>query len=567
MNKKLITLFLALCMICSLLPFAAFAAEAEELEEAPTKCGEQLTWSLEDGILTISGEGKMNEFSSFAYAPWFIKNIQISSVVIEDGATDISANAFGSKYLGCPRLESIVIPKSIVAIGDNAFEKCNNLTDVFYSGSKDDWAKISGGDDAFADNVRIHWAVADPASHVAKKTVNPTCVKEGSITRSCSCGYDYEKETIEMVEHAYDDDGVCAVCGEKRACWHSHLDILTKDETVEPTCTEEGYTIHTCSICHATYKDTYTDLLGHEYGEDGRCIRCGELDPNHVHSYTEKHVKATCTEEGCTLYTCACGSNFKEDVVPALGHDVEIVNAREATNQCVGYTGDKVCKTCGKVIQKGNASAHACTFSDIRNSGYHDWIEKAAEAKIIEGYPDGSYRPNEKVTRAQFITMLYRAVGKPTSDATICFNDNSDIATPYIDAVTWGVENKIILGYADNYFRPNQNISRAQMATFLYRYLKNVVNYNFGEITPVNFVDKDQIDTAYVDAVNAIVSMGIMNGMTATSFEPNETANRGMAATVMIRGYDKLMAKQAAQDANKQPTEELAPKQTEKPVV
>lgn len=178
-------------------------------------------------------------------------------------------------------------------------------------------------------------------------------------------------------------------------------------------------------------------------------------------------------------------------------------------------------------------------FTDIYASGYYKYIVGAADAGIIAGYPDGSYRPNNVVTRAQFITMLYRAAGSPEVKSTALeFADSGMIAKDYVTAVAWGVENKVISGYGDNSLRPNQNISRAQMATFMYRYMKNVVGYDFGEAEPCGFDDYAEIAAPYVDAVNAIVSAGVMNGMNATTFAPNGTANRGMAATVMLRVYE-----------------------------
>ena len=178
-------------------------------------------------------------------------------------------------------------------------------------------------------------------------------------------------------------------------------------------------------------------------------------------------------------------------------------------------------------------------FTDIYASGYYKYIVGAADAGIIAGYPDGSFRPNNTVTRAQFMTMLYRAAGSPEiKNTSLKFDDAGTIAPPYVTAVAWGVENKVISGYGDNTFRPNQNISRAQMATFMYRYMKDVVGYNFGEVKPCGFADANQIAAPYVDAVNAIVSAGVMNGMNATTFAPNGTANRGMAATVMLRVYE-----------------------------
>ena len=178
-------------------------------------------------------------------------------------------------------------------------------------------------------------------------------------------------------------------------------------------------------------------------------------------------------------------------------------------------------------------------FTDIAASGYYKYIVGAADAGIITGYPDGTYRPNNTVTRAQFITMLYRAAGSPeVKNTALEFADASAVAKDFAAAVAWGVENEVINGYGDNTFRPDRNISRAQMAAFMYRYMKNVDGYNFGDVKPCGFADANEIAAPYVDAVNAIVSVGVMNGMNTTIFAPNSTANRGMAATVMLRVYE-----------------------------
>ncbi|MBP3484297.1 MAG: S-layer homology domain-containing protein [Oscillospiraceae bacterium] len=178
-------------------------------------------------------------------------------------------------------------------------------------------------------------------------------------------------------------------------------------------------------------------------------------------------------------------------------------------------------------------------FKDISTSGYYKYIVEAANVGIIAGYPDGTYRPNNVVTRAQFITMLYRAAGSPeVKNSELEFSDADTIAKPFVTAVAWGVENKVISGYGDNTFRPDQNISRAQMATFMYRYMKDVAGYDFGDVKPCGFEDANQIAAPFVDAVNAIVSAGVMNGMNAKTFAPNNTANRGMAATVILRVHN-----------------------------
>ena len=135
--------------------------------------------------------------------------------------------------------------------------------------------------------------------------------------------------------------------------------------------------------------------------------------------------------------------------------------------------------------------------------------------------------------------MLYRSAGSPEAEAAeLIFADADTIADSYKAAVAWGVKNGVISGYGDNTFRPNQNISRAQMATFMYRYMKDAAGYDFGDVPPCDFEDAGEIAAPYVDAVNAVVSCGVMNGMSTAAFAPNNTANRGMAATVILRVYN-----------------------------
>ena len=84
-------------------------------------CGESLTWNLENGVLTISGTGKMDDYDSKnSRPPWYGR---VFSAVLEEGITDIGDYAFS----GCLSLTSITLPDSVTEISDTAFDKCPNL--------------------------------------------------------------------------------------------------------------------------------------------------------------------------------------------------------------------------------------------------------------------------------------------------------------------------------------------------------------------------------------------------------------------------------------------------------
>ena len=117
MKHKLLTFILALTASISTL----FAASGT--------CGDNLTWDLTDGVLTISGTGRMADYlssSSASSAPWFSSRSDIKIVNIGDGVTSIGGEAF---YY-CTNLTSVTIPNSVTSIGEQAFSGCSSLTSV-----------------------------------------------------------------------------------------------------------------------------------------------------------------------------------------------------------------------------------------------------------------------------------------------------------------------------------------------------------------------------------------------------------------------------------------------------
>ncbi len=180
-----------------------------------------------------------------------------------------------------------------------------------------------------------------PAEAVREKEVAATCTEAGSYDSVvyCSvCGEELSRETI-----------VVAATG------HNYESVIT-----DPTCTEQGYTTHTCVTCDDSYVDTYTEPLGHEWNEgevvddatcteEGHlaqtCNRCGETRTTVINAtgHTEvidEAVAPTCTETGLTegSHCSVCNAIIKEqEVIPALGHDYKsVITDPTCTEQ--GYT-------------------------------------------------------------------------------------------------------------------------------------------------------------------------------------------------------------------------------------
>jgi putative cell wall-binding protein len=132
MSKKSISILLAVMLLLTsnsnlLYAYAdSLISTAEESEVQSGPCGENVTWTLSNGVLTISGSGNMYNYNDYSSIPWYLMREKITEVKIEDGVSSIGDYAFSD----CSRLVSIEIPKSVTYIGSYAFSGCSRLASI-----------------------------------------------------------------------------------------------------------------------------------------------------------------------------------------------------------------------------------------------------------------------------------------------------------------------------------------------------------------------------------------------------------------------------------------------------
>ena len=111
-------------------------------------------------------------------------------------------------------------------------------------------------------------------------------------------------------------------------------------------------------------------------------------------------------------------------------------------------------------------------FTDVKNEGsltpYYKAILWAAESGITTGYDDGTFRPFDNCSRAQFVTLLWRAAGSDSAEVENPFDDVSEDV--YFDAIMWAYANGVTVGYGNGEFRPDNTCTRAETLTFIYRH-------------------------------------------------------------------------------------------------
>ena len=125
MKERILSFMLVLLLISSLIMSFPIIAKAETI--ASGTCGDDLIWVLdEDGSLTISGTGEMNNYTNTSEAPWGEHKANIVSVIVENGVKTLGNNAFQN----CKELKNVKIPNTVIKIGEAAFYECNSLVSI-----------------------------------------------------------------------------------------------------------------------------------------------------------------------------------------------------------------------------------------------------------------------------------------------------------------------------------------------------------------------------------------------------------------------------------------------------
>ncbi|WP_315911007.1 RCC1 domain-containing protein [Xylanibacillus composti] len=169
-------------------------------------------------------------------------------------------------------------------------------------------------------------------------------------------------------------------------------------------------------------------------------------------------------------------------------------------------------------------------FSDISGHWAEASIKKAVVDGIVAGYPDGTFKPNHPVTRAEFIVMLAGAMKLDGAGAALHFQDQDQIGSWAKGAAALAVEAGIVSGYEDGSFRPDAKITRAEMASMIAQALKARVDAN-GQ---TGFADDEDIPNWAKGAVEAIRKLGIVSGRGGNQFAPNDTATRAEAVVMLL---------------------------------
>lgn len=377
--------------------------------------------------------------------------------------------------------------------------------------------------------------------HIAAFTdtvVAPTCTEQGYTHHVC---------TVKGCTYAPVDDTYVA------ATDHTWV----KTQTLPPTCTEQGTAFYKCSACGATRTEKIAPL-GHDLSRCdlkpaatctqpgravGTCARCGvqidEVIPakGHDYSYAETSVAPTCTEPGHYKGTCpTCGKDY-DDVVPALGHDWgEWVTSIEPTVSTVGYR-YHVCNRDGCGYREGE---------DIPKLHTHTWDAGVVTQKPTAAEP--GVRTYTCTVCGQTRTETIPATGVPETcnGGPACpgyaFRDMPAPSIWSHAGLDYCIYHGYIAGTSATTVTPDGECTRAMIVSILYRVQgepAKVNGYELKKLAPP--FDDVERGMWYTDAIWWAKLTGVVSGMSPSTFAPDDPITRAQLA-VILYNYTKQFA-------------------------
>lgn len=357
----------------------------------------------------------------------------------------------------------------------------------------------------------------------------PTCTQQGYTTHTCTiCGDSYQDSKTEALGHAWDSGEItlqpgCTAtgiktftctrpdCGATRnvmivALGHSYNAAVTA-----PTCTEKGYTTHTCSRCNDSYRDSVVNALGHAW--DAGTVT----------------TQPTCTVKGVKTFTCTRCSVTKTEEVAALGHHFVDGVCTQCGENDPNYDPDKPVKPCN-----GGKDCPSYSFGDVNyGDWYHEAVDFAVTNNLFKGMTATTFEPNTPMTRGMLVTVLWRYNGQPKEGGNF-FADVKD-GQWYTDAIAWASHNGIVGGVGNGRFDPDGKVTREQLAAILYRYSGADGAWRGSY---ASYPDADSVSSWAADAYAWAIGEGLISGNLIngkTMLDPQGSATRAQVAIILMR--------------------------------
>ena len=339
---------------------------------------------------------------------------------------DVYYRACGLEGLGMMVYSTMHDPSVFVEMSAEAMKASGFVTKLGASFKADGTCmqKVNGGYP-----ILVWQKLAEGQSeHTLEKTtvVAPTCTEQGYTIYTCTaCGDELKADFVPATGHSYEES------------------------VVAPTCEKDGYTNHVCSVCGDSYRDNYVDAAGHQYTltvtaptctaagyTTHLCSVCGHsyvdsIVPATGHSYEDTVTAPTCTAAGYTTHTCSvCGDSYIDTIVPATGHDYVWQITRVPTCTAEGVK-TFTCSHCGDSYDVALAKADhtyeaVVTAPTCTNNGYTTHTCSVCGDSYVDSIVPATGHSYDAVVTAPTCTNA----GHTTHTCSVCGDSYVDSIVP-----------------------------------------------------------------------------------------------------------------------------------------
>ena len=468
--------------------FSALPVGGKAEAYAPTATGYDLVgWYTDEALTEAFDFTQPVTENTVLYAKWTLHVCTPGTCIVgENGLHDTLCTVCG-KRLDCAYTETVVDPTCTSA--GYTVHTCTNCGSSYLD------SVVEGGH---------KWGTT---------VIPPTHTEPGYTLYECSvCKESYKTDYTAPVGHAFDEgtvtkEATCTAEGEMTyacSCGATHTVPIPMTEheltsvVTAPTCTELGYTTHSCKHCDYSYTDTPVGALGHAW--DMGVVAAAP----------------TLTATGKLIQTCTVCHERKETVLPML------------------------------TLCEGGEGCPSSAYVDVPESTHwaHVGIDFVLKSGLFYGTSDTTFEPDGEMTRAMLVTVLYRLEGQPKPTTENPFGDVA-AGTWYTDAVIWAAENKIVNGIGSDLFDPDGSVTREQMAAILYRYsvFKGLTMAQGAFAMP--YPDEAGISAYALEAMRWANAEKLINGteLDGTVYlDPQGSATRAQVAAILMRYVQNVLS-------------------------
>ena len=291
-----------------------------------------------------------------------------------------------------------------------------------------------------------------------------------------------------------------------------------------------------CTVAVWAYNTKYQNYSSNS----SAYFRCNRAT-THEHSYDAVVTAPTCTEKGYTTHTCACGDSYVDTYVDALGHAWDNGKVTKEPTETESGVKTFTCTRCGETKTETIPATGSVDvtemFTDVSHSWADDGIQYCVTHQLMSGIGNDLFGPKLTTTRAQIVQILYNLEGEPKVSGTTPFTDLTQ--DWYQDAVLWAYQTGVVAGTSSTTFEPDRPVTREQIAVILMEYMTRVLKLE-RTWTPADlsaFPDAGSVSDWAKDAMADAVALGLISGASnggQTCLEPQGSATREQVATILM---------------------------------